>query len=142
MAGELLLDTGALVSLLDRSQTRHSEFARFFENWSGAVVSTEADVGSVPLKPLPTLDEVVGSTAARPLKADALVGHTSIRLPTLVRPGDLVVTRVRVGVVVVAGHTTATETGHLGEVIGLINEQSGRRLQGRVVAAGEVEVVH
>lgn len=42
MAGELLLDTGALVSLLDRSQSRHAEFARFFERWRGPIVSTEA----------------------------------------------------------------------------------------------------
>lgn len=42
MAGELLLDTGALVSLLDRSQSYHSEFVRFFEGWRGSVVSTEA----------------------------------------------------------------------------------------------------
>jgi len=39
---ELLLDTGALVSLLDRSQTRHQEFVEFFEEWKEAVVSTEA----------------------------------------------------------------------------------------------------
>ena len=42
MAGELLLDTGALVSLLDRSQSRHREFVQFFEEWAGPVVSTEA----------------------------------------------------------------------------------------------------
>lgn len=42
MAGELLLDTGALVSLLDRSQRLHGEFRRFFERWDRAVVSTEA----------------------------------------------------------------------------------------------------
>ena len=42
MAGELLLDTGALVSLLDRSQRRHHEFARFFSDWTAPVVSSEA----------------------------------------------------------------------------------------------------
>jgi predicted nucleic acid-binding protein len=42
VAGELLLDTGGLVSLLDRSQRRHDAFARFFAAWKGAVVSTEA----------------------------------------------------------------------------------------------------
>lgn len=42
MSNELLLDTGGLVSLLDRSQRRHQEFLAFFEGWSGEVVSTEA----------------------------------------------------------------------------------------------------
>lgn len=42
MAGELLLDTGAVVSLLDRSQRRHREFVEFFDGFRGVVVSTEA----------------------------------------------------------------------------------------------------
>jgi hypothetical protein len=42
MAGELLLDTGALVSLLDRSQTHHQKCRRAFADWAGPVVSTEA----------------------------------------------------------------------------------------------------
>jgi predicted nucleic acid-binding protein len=42
VAGELLLDTGALVSLLDRSQHRHVAFMEYFERWSGEVVMTEA----------------------------------------------------------------------------------------------------
>ena len=42
MANELLLDTGALVSLLDRGQRRHREFADFFDSWTGQVVTTEA----------------------------------------------------------------------------------------------------
>jgi predicted nucleic acid-binding protein len=42
VAGELLLDTGALVSLLDRSQKGHQAFAEFFGEWDRPVVSTEA----------------------------------------------------------------------------------------------------
>jgi hypothetical protein len=42
VAGELLLDTGALVSLLDRSQHRHIGFTKCFETWSGEVVTSEA----------------------------------------------------------------------------------------------------
>lgn len=42
MAGNLLLDTGALVSLLDRSQRDHQAYVRFFESWEQAVVTSEA----------------------------------------------------------------------------------------------------
>lgn len=42
MAGELLLDTGALVALLDRSQSGHESFREFYEAWEGPVASTEA----------------------------------------------------------------------------------------------------
>lgn len=44
MPSELLLDTGALVSILDRSQNRHREFSEFFAVWTGQIVTTEAVV--------------------------------------------------------------------------------------------------
>ena len=42
MAGELLLDTGGLVSLLDRAQVDHDDFVAFFDQWNGSVVTSEA----------------------------------------------------------------------------------------------------
>lgn len=42
MANELLLDTGAFVALVDRSETRHADCVEVLEGWSGTVVTTEA----------------------------------------------------------------------------------------------------
>jgi predicted nucleic acid-binding protein len=42
VAGELLLDTSGLVSLLDKSQTRHRSCAAFFRSWNKPVLTTEA----------------------------------------------------------------------------------------------------
>ena len=42
MPNELLLDTGGLVSIIDQGQRKHKEFAGYFENWEGDIVSTEA----------------------------------------------------------------------------------------------------
>ncbi len=42
MARELILDTSALVCLLDRSQAEHATCVDFFREWTGNVASTEA----------------------------------------------------------------------------------------------------
>jgi len=42
VANELLLDTGGLVSIIDRSQRDHENFSTFFRRWNGDIVSTEA----------------------------------------------------------------------------------------------------
>lgn len=42
MAKELLLDTGALVGLLDRSQSVHQVCVKFYSSWHGPVVTSEA----------------------------------------------------------------------------------------------------
>jgi uncharacterized protein len=67
---ELLLDTGALVSLLDRSQSRYREFSEYFSAWSGQVLTTEAVLteathllGRVPGGALACLDFVLSGGA-------------------------------------------------------------------------------
>jgi len=38
---ELLLDTGAFVALVDRSEKRHAECVAVLEDWRGTIVTTE-----------------------------------------------------------------------------------------------------
>jgi hypothetical protein len=42
MAGELLLDTGAFVALVDRSERRHTDCVKALEAWTRPIVTTEA----------------------------------------------------------------------------------------------------
>lgn len=42
MANELLLDTGAFVALVDRSEKRHADCVAVLEGWNGRIVTTEA----------------------------------------------------------------------------------------------------
>lgn len=42
MANELLLDTGAFVALVDRSEKRHADCVAILDQWHGAIVTTEA----------------------------------------------------------------------------------------------------
>ena len=44
MPGELLLDTGPLIALLDASERRHVDCAATLSAWRGPVVTTEAIV--------------------------------------------------------------------------------------------------
>jgi predicted nucleic acid-binding protein len=42
VAGELILDTGPFVALVDRSESRHRDCVRTLESWTGSIVTTEA----------------------------------------------------------------------------------------------------
>jgi len=42
VANELLLDTGAFVALVNRSEKRHADCVAALEDWTGAIVTTEA----------------------------------------------------------------------------------------------------
>ena len=44
MAPNLLLDTGAFVALVDRSERRHADCVAVLDDWSGGIVTTEAVV--------------------------------------------------------------------------------------------------
>jgi predicted nucleic acid-binding protein len=44
MGTELLLDTGAFIALLDRSETKHTDCVAVLSRWTGPIITTEAVV--------------------------------------------------------------------------------------------------
>jgi uncharacterized protein len=42
VTNELLLDTGAFVALIDRSEKRHADCVAVLDGWTGVIVTTEA----------------------------------------------------------------------------------------------------
>ena len=75
MAGELLLDAGALVSLLDRSQELHLACVLCFDEWKGPVVSTEA----VLTEATQLLGQVAGGTRSC---VDFFLGGGAVLVPS------------------------------------------------------------
>lgn len=98
------------------------------------------DVGRSVLRPCPT--DLVGARLLRSLSAGDLVGPVAVAVAPLVRSGDPVVTRVRVPGIEVSGKAVASQSGELGDIIRVVNPESGRALRARVTGRGEVEVIH
>lgn len=98
------------------------------------------DIGRAVLRPCPT--DLVGSRLLRGLAEGEVVSPAAVMVSPLVRSGDAVVTRVRVPGVEVSGRAVASQSGALGDVIRVVNTESGRALRARVTGRGEVEVIH
>ena len=60
--------------------------------------------------------------------------------PPAVSPGQRIRLRVRVGAVTASTPGVARQAGLVGDVVAVHNPASGKRLRGRVVAPGVVEV--
>lgn len=114
----------------------------------GAVLGVEdlllvtAEATGVLMEPLPAIQALVGTRAVRALAAREVVTARVARIPPAVRSGDRVVIRATLGGVEITGVATAQQTGGIGDVIRLVNQDSRRALRGRITGKGEVEVVH
>jgi flagella basal body P-ring formation protein FlgA len=106
------------------------------------VEQVTADVGRMPLQVLPREGAVIGARVLRPIAAGKPIVASMVAATPLVRSGDEVRTIVRVGTLEVRGMAIAAQTGTLGEKIRVVNAESRRALEGRVVGEGEVEVIH
>jgi flagellar basal body P-ring formation protein FlgA len=99
-----------------------------------------SDIGDLPLRPLPRA--VAGGRLVKPLSAGEVIVASAVSLPPLVRSGEVVVVRVVGPGLDVRGRAIAVQSGALGDRIRVVNPESGRALQVRVVGPGEVEVIH
>jgi flagellar basal body P-ring formation protein FlgA len=98
-------------------------------------------VSGVRLRRLPLSSEVAGTRVRQTLAAGTVIEEWMLEREPLVRSGEVVGVRTVVDGVEARAMAKASERGAIGDVIRLVNLQSGRSLKGRVVAQGEVEVV-
>ena len=106
------------------------------------VITARQPIADGPLKPMPVTDEAIGARVVRSLPEGAAVTAGNIQRLPLVRSGQQVALRARVGSIEVRGIGIAVESGQNGSLIRVVNPDSRRTLVGRVVGTGEVEVVH
>ena len=105
-----------------------------------AVVST--DLAGRTLRPLPTLDEAIGARVTRDLVMRDVLAHNDVAASTLIKPGDIVQARARIGGVEVSGQMVAAEGGRRNDVIRVVNQETRFAARARVIDKGEVEVVN
>jgi flagella basal body P-ring formation protein FlgA len=98
------------------------------------------DADGWPLRPVPV--DVVGARAVVDLPAGQVLQKPMIVPAPLVRSGEPVTITVRAGGLQVQTQGVAAQAGRLGDVIRVINSDSGRRLSARVVGPAAVEVQH
>lgn len=108
----------------------------------GDLVEARADLGGLPIEPLPGPEQVIGGTTTRALAAGEAITARLVRMPPAVRSGDVVSTRVVVEGVEAVGVATALQSGNVGDVIRLVNPESRRQLRGRITGKAAVEVQH
>jgi flagella basal body P-ring formation protein FlgA len=104
-----------------------------------ALVAT--DLNGQALRPLLSMADARGARATHDLPEGALVTRNDIVPEPLVKAGNIVRARVRVGDVEVVGEGVAVENGSKDDLIRVVNQESHHAFHARVVGAGEVEVV-
>jgi flagella basal body P-ring formation protein FlgA len=107
-----------------------------------AIVIVRDDIGRQPFVALPTLDEVTGATARKPLAEGDVVTRAALIARPVVASGDEVVTVARIGALEVRGRAIAAQSGAIGDTVIVVNPDSRKRLHARVVAGALVEVRH
>jgi flagella basal body P-ring formation protein FlgA len=137
---------GGYAMVVVSGAVRHARVTRAIEAGAeidGADVATVvSDVPGSLIETFPDVRDLVGRRTLRALAAGDVVTARHVRVVAAVQSGDRVVVRARVGEVEITAVGIAQQSGAVGDVIRLVNQDSRRGLRGRVTGKGEVEVVH
>lgn len=87
-----------------------------------------------------SLEDVVGHTVRRPMRAFSVVRTSELRKPTLVRRGALVQLVVRLGGLVAVARGRALGEGARGDSVSVESLGSGKKVVGRIDGRGRVTV--
>jgi flagella basal body P-ring formation protein FlgA len=99
-------------------------------------------VAQVPFRRLPTLVEVIGARALRPLAPSEVIQPSFVAAIPMVRAGQTVTAMARIGSVEASLTFIAVDGGATGDVIRIVNPDTKRTLRARVVSTGLVEVIN
>lgn len=100
-----------------------------------------SEVVDVPLKSLPSMDELIGSRVTRDLPAGDRVTHADVSVEPTVRRGDVVRAAVRIRGVEIVATAVAMQNGARNEIIRVMNLESRQVFRGLVTAPKRVEVL-
>ena len=105
------------------------------------VEEVNAPIRNQLLRRVPELSDVVGARARRNIAQGESITAAVVSVQPLVRSGDAVSVSVRVGAVEAEGRGIASGSGHVGDVIRVMNKGSRRPLRARIIGPGAVEVL-
>ncbi|MBP6716946.1 MAG: flagellar basal body P-ring formation protein FlgA [Acidobacteria bacterium] len=108
---------------------------------AGDVEVLTAPVVGVPVRRLPSVDQIVGEKALRPIDRGQIIQPGFVAVRKVVQAGDTVTVVAIVGTVQVTAICVAADSGDPGDTVRVVNKTTHRTIRVRVVNKGMVEVI-
>ena len=128
-----------------RVHARHAEAARAIARDEAitpdAVRIVVGEVPAVAFRYLPVANDLAGVKARRDIAPGETLTDAVVVVPPLVKSGETVTVRVRIGTVEAQGSGIASGSGHLGDTVHIMQRASRKMLNARVIGPSAVELV-
>lgn len=85
--------------------------------------------------------QLEGFVAKRHIQAGTVLSPAMLRLPRIVRRGDLVTLFIDQGTIKITAPGESRSDGARGDIVRVVNAKTGKRLRGRVIGKGRIEVL-